>query len=46
MKGKPTYIGRIKNTGSQHVTAPVAPGSAKQGKAITGGDLRCGKGKK
>lgn len=46
MKGKPTYIGKIGNTGAQHVKAPVSPGTAKQGKVITGGDLRVGKSKK
>lgn len=38
--GKSDYIGRIKNTGSQYVQAPV-PASAKGSPGVkTGGDLR------
>ncbi len=44
--GKPCYIGRIKNTGSQIVEAPVSPGPKnKTGTVRTGTDLRAGKGK-
>ena len=42
--GKPTYTGRISNSGAQRVEAPVNAGS-KSGKVVvkTGNDLRNGR---
>ena len=46
MKGKSGYVGRIKNTGSMYVKAPVEQGNGgKKPTVKTGGDLRTKKGK-
>lgn len=46
MKGKSAYVGRIKNTGSMYVKAPVDQGNGGKKPTIkTGGDLRAKKGK-
>ena len=42
MKDK-SYVGSIKNSGTQVVKAPVQTTDAKKGTVKTGGDLRSGK---
>lgn len=42
-KGKPTYAGKIKNTGSQKVNALFPAGNSKGTVAKKGEDLRTGK---
>ena len=44
--GKPTYIGRISNSGAQRVEAPITPNGKKGTAQIkTGNDLRTGNGR-
>lgn len=46
MKGKASYTGKIKNTSSMFVKAPVSQGNGgKKPTVKTGGDLRTKKGK-
>lgn len=42
MEKKPTYAGKIQNTGTQKVTAPFASKKGKAGKVTKGEDLRKG----
>ncbi len=44
MKIKNAYAGRISNSGSQHVKAPLQIIKKGKGKVIVGDDLRSGRG--
>lgn len=46
MKCKPTYAGKIQNTGNQHIAAVFTPHETKAAKIREGKDLRGGNNKK